>query len=84
MSRRDKLVERFKDKPKDFAWDELVRLLSGCGYTEKPRGKTSGSRRHFSRGTSPTITVHRPHPGNIVRMYSINDVLLALTKEGLI
>jgi hypothetical protein len=31
MSRRDTLVARLKGKPKDFAWDELVRLLEGFG-----------------------------------------------------
>ena len=84
MSRRDKLVDRYTGKPKDFTWDELVRFLNGFGYTEKPRGKTSGSHRHFSHGTSPTITVPRPHHGNIVKMYLIENVLRVLTEEGLI
>ena len=55
MSRRDKLVERFKDKPKDFTWDELVRLLSGCGYTEKPRGA-----RQAVRADTFLVALHPP------------------------
>ena len=27
MSTKEKLIERFKNHPKDFTWDELVRLF---------------------------------------------------------
>ncbi len=84
MGRRDKLIARFKTKPKDFSWDELVRLLEGLGYREAASGKTGGSRRRFVHASAPTIALHKPHPGNIVRMYVIEDVLRALTDEGLI
>jgi hypothetical protein len=84
MGRRDKLIARFKTKPKDFSWDELVRLLEGLGYREAASGKTGGSRRRFVHASAPTIALHKPHPGNIVRMYVIEDVLRALTEEGLI
>ncbi len=43
MTRRDKLVARLKGRPKDFTWDELVKLLEGLGYAEAVRGKTGGS-----------------------------------------
>ena len=43
MSRRDKLVSRLRGKPKDFTWDELVRLLEGVGYSEAAAGKTGGA-----------------------------------------
>lgn len=84
MGRRDKLIARFKTKPKDFSWDELVRLLEGLGYREAASGKTGGSRRRFVHASAPTIALHKPHPGNIVRMYVIEDVLRVLTDEGLI
>ena len=45
MSRKDKLIDRFKSQPKDFTWDELVRLLGYLGYDEATGGKTGGSRR---------------------------------------
>ncbi|QJE73494.1 type II toxin-antitoxin system HicA family toxin [Aerophototrophica crusticola] len=84
MTRRDKLVARLKGKPKDFTWDELVRLLEGLGYREAATGKTGGSRRRFIHATAPTIALHKPHPGNIVKSYVIEDVVRVLTEEGLI
>lgn len=84
MSRRDKQAARLRGKPKDFTWDELVRLLAGLGYREAPPGKTGGSRRRFVHATAPTISLHKPHPGNIVKMYVIESVLHVLTEEGLI
>lgn len=32
MTRKDKLVARLKSRPRDFTWDELVRLLASLGY----------------------------------------------------
>lgn len=84
MGRREKLVARLKGRPKDFTWDELVRLLEGLGYIEAATGKTGGSRRRFIHETAPTIALHKPHPGNIVKMYVIDDVLRILTEEDLI
>ena len=84
MSRRNKLVARLRGKPKNFTWDELVRLLEGLGYSEAAAGKTGGSRRRFLHTTAPTIALHKPHPGNIVKMYVIRDVLRVLIEEDLI
>lgn len=84
MSRHEKLISRFKDKPKDFTWNEMVRLLEGAGYNEVATGRTGGSRRRFIHATAPAIVLHKPHPGNIVRMYVIRDVLRVLVDEGLI
>jgi len=84
MSRRDKLIARLKSRPKEFTWEELVRLLEGLGYTEAKAGKTGGSRRRFVHPTAPIITLHKPHPGNIVKMYVIDDVLRRLREDGLI
>ena len=84
MTRRDKLIARFKGRPKDFTWEELVRLLEGLDYAEAKAGRTGGSRRRFVHPTAPVIAVHKPHPGSIVKMYVIDDVLRVLTAEGLI
>jgi hypothetical protein len=84
MSRREKLIARFKGRPKDFTWDELARLLAGLGYVEAATGKTGGSRRRFVHATAPALALHKPHPGNIVKMYVIDDVLRLLIEEGLI
>jgi predicted RNA binding protein YcfA (HicA-like mRNA interferase family) len=84
MGRRDKLIARLKSRPKDFTWEELARLLEGLGYQEAATGKTGGSRRRFVHATAPVIALHKPHPGNIIKMYVIEDVLRVLTEEGLI
>ena len=84
MSRRDKLITRLKSRPRDFTWEELVRLLEGLGYVEAKVGKSAGSRRRFVHPTAPVIALHKPHPGNIVKMYVIGDVLRVLSEEGLI
>jgi hypothetical protein len=84
MSRREKLVARFKGRPRDFTWDELARLLQGLGYREVATGKTGGSRRRFVHASAPTIALHKPHPGSIVKTYVVDDVLRLLTEEGLI
>lgn len=84
MTRRDKLVIRLKSRPRDFTWDELVRLLSSLGYKEAPSGKTGGSRRRFVHPEAPAIALHKPHPGNIVKMYVIDEVTTLLMDEGLI
>ena len=84
MSRRDKLIARLKTRPRDFTWDELVRLLEGLGYAELKAGKTGGSRRRFVHPNAPAIALHMPHPGNIVRMYVVDELLRVLNEEGLI
>jgi predicted RNA binding protein YcfA (HicA-like mRNA interferase family) len=84
MARRDKLVARLRGRPKDFTWDELVRLLEGLGYREAATGRTGGSRRRFVHQTAPTIALHRPHPGSIVKTYVIEEVVRVLTEENLI
>ncbi|MFM7346287.1 MAG: type II toxin-antitoxin system HicA family toxin [Tagaea sp.] len=84
MTRRDKLVARFKSKPTDFTWEELFGLLRGLGYDEAQTGKTGGSRRRFVHPTAPAIALHKPHPGKIVKIYVVRDVLRLLIDEGLI
>ena len=63
MGTKEKLIERFKSQPKDFNWDELVRLFSIFGYKIDNKGKTSGSRVIFAKGES-SYTAHKPHPGS--------------------
>lgn len=84
MSRHDKLVERLKAKPKDFTWRELERLLHGLGYQEVKPGKTGGSRRRFVHPNGSTISLHKPHPGNLLKGYQVEQVLETLMQEGLL
>ena len=84
MGRKEKLLERLQQRPKDFTWDELTSLLKSLGYVQRKTGKTGGSRARFVHPTAPTITLHKPHPNYIVKKYVINDILELLRREGMI
>jgi hypothetical protein len=47
MGTKEKLIERFKRSPKDFTFNELVRLFQVLGFEVSHKGKTSGSRIEF-------------------------------------
>ena len=81
MSKIEKLIERFKTVPKNFTWDELVKVLNHYGYQElSKKGKTGGSRRKFVNKQKDIINLHKPHPGNIVKQYAIKQVLEKIGK----
>jgi hypothetical protein len=83
MSRIEKLKARLKLKPKDFSYAELVTLLNSFGYTEWRRGKTGGSRRAFIHSsTKHVIHLHKPHPGNELKIYQILEIIDELTQSG--
>ncbi|WP_370088214.1 type II toxin-antitoxin system HicA family toxin [Ekhidna sp.] len=84
MSKHEKLLRKLKSYPKDFTWNELVTLLSGFGFEEFNKGKTSGSRRRFVNENQKIISLHKPHPGNELKTYMIKIVLNILKEEGLI
>jgi predicted RNA binding protein YcfA (HicA-like mRNA interferase family) len=81
MSAAEKLLERFKGVPADFTWDELKRVLAQFGYAEH---KAKGSRRKFKAERRPTLILHEPHPGKIVKKYALRYVRETLQNEGLI
>jgi hypothetical protein len=77
MGTREKLIERFKRQPKDFTWQELIRLLGIFGFEIDNKGKTSGSRTVFVNNDDE-IEIHRPHPSNIIKGYIMKNVLKKL------
>ena len=82
MSKRDKLIERFKGKPKDFTWQEMIRLLSYFDF-EEIHG--SGSRRRFiNKERQKIIFLHEPHPSKIILSCYMNDVYDTLKEEAFI
>ena len=82
MGTKDKLLKRFRSKPKDFTFDELKRLLQSFGYLEK---QGSGSRVVFIDETSNNkIKVHRPHPGNLIKRYQLDLIEQELGKNNLL
>ena len=82
MSRQEKLIARFEKIPADFSWDELCRLMKGFGF-EIIGG--SGSRVKFicPEGRR-VVSLHQPHPGNIVKRYALRQVRECLKEDGLI
>jgi hypothetical protein len=83
MSTKDKLIERFKRQPKDFTWEELVRLFGKFGFTVDNRGKTSGSRVRFKKD-SYVFYAHKPHPSNVIKESALNRASEYLINNGFI
>ena len=81
MSTKEKLIERFKRQPKDFTWDELVRLFGIFDFDVDNKGKTSGSRTVFVK-EEDEIEIHKPHPSKIIKKYAMKDVLNFLVDKG--
>ena len=84
MSKTEKLLQRLLSIPRDFTWEELVKLLAYFGYEEIKNGKTGGSRRKFADAQKRVISLHKPHPGNIVKEYAIHQVIEHLKENGYI
>jgi len=85
MSKREKLIKRLVERPRDFTYDEAKALLSQNGYEEDNRGRTSGSRVAFIHtDTKHIIRLHKPHPGNILKLYQIDELIETLRKQGVI
>ena len=57
--------------------------MSSLGYCRSNKGKTSGSRIKFF-GAGADISIHKPHPRNILKPFQIEQVLEVLESEGLI
>ena len=84
MGTKEKLIERFKNQPKDFTFDEMEKLLFIFGYVKSDKGKTSGSRVIYKNGNKRPIMLHKPHPGNIIKSYAMKQVLNDLTEAEFI
>ena len=83
MGKKEKLIERLKNNPKDFTFDEMQTALESLGFIISNKGKTSGSRVKFMKGNVPII-LHKPHPRKELLEYQIKQVLEILEKEDLI
>ena len=83
MGTKDKLIARFKDAPKDFTWNEFVRLFGVLGFELGNKGKTSGSRVICRKGEM-TYIAHKPHPERFIKGYVMRQTLDFLTKNKLI
>jgi len=82
MAKIQKLIDRLLSFPGDFSWDELVKVLAHFGYREVKTGKTGGSRRKFVDGYKHVISLHKPHPGNILKYYQLKQIVTLLKEKG--
>jgi len=82
MTKNEKSITRLLLIPKDLTWTELCKALACFGYEELTGGKTGGSRRRFVDGNKNVITLHKPHPANIVKTYAIREVIAHLKEKG--
>ncbi len=83
MGKKEKLIARLKDNPKDFTFDEMKNLLEFLGFKMSNKGKTSGSRVKFLK-ENIIITLHKPHPRKELLEYQIKQLLEILKRENLI
>lgn len=82
MSKDEKLVKRFLSRPKNFTFEELKKMLKAFGYEEIRQGKTSGSAvAFFNKAEMHLIHLHKPHPGNELKMYQIDLIREELEKK---
>jgi predicted RNA binding protein YcfA (HicA-like mRNA interferase family) len=82
MTRHDILLARLRDTRRSFTWRDLDTLLGRLGYQ---RAESRGSRVRFCNGDpAALICLHRPHPGNELKLYARRQILAALTAGELI
>lgn len=80
MGKANKLLERLKSEPKDFTWDEAIRVMKSCGF-ELHSG--SGSRRRFyNEEKNLVVAIHEPHPQKILKTYQVKKLISALGEAG--
>lgn len=83
MSKKEKLIARLLSYPKDFHYNEAKTLLVSLGFTEKNKGKTSGSRVEFVKGED-TLLLHKPHPSGELKSYQVKQLIEILKELKLI
>ena len=78
MSKKDKLLEKFLQKPpkKDLTFSELETLLSACGFC-KIEGAGSAVK-FFHNQKDILINLHKPHPSDILKVYLVKQIQIKL------
>lgn len=82
MSRKDKLIEKLKSRPKGFTWDEATTLMSACNFKlMNARGGGSG-RMFVHQVTRQKVRLHEPHPQKTLLPYMLSELIEALVCAG--
>ena len=91
MSTKEKQIDRLKSLPNDYTFKEAKTLAEKLGYSTQNKGSTSGSRVMFIKNIYNDkgelqnvlkIMLHKPHPGDIMKLYAVKDFLYALERNG--
>lgn len=62
MGTKEKLIERFRQQPKNLTFEETITLPSYSGYEKHNKGATSDSKIRFqNKEIQQYIDTHRPH-----------------------
>jgi predicted RNA binding protein YcfA (HicA-like mRNA interferase family) len=82
MTKLEKLLNKFISRPRNFTYNELIRLLRGLGYEEL---QGSGSRIIFrNKEIKHSIKLHKPHPGNVLKRYQIDLIIQELNSKNML
>lgn len=79
LTQKDKLLQRFLHRPKDFTWNEYVKVFALLGFELKAG---NGSRRSFVDSQNNVFHIHEPHPASIMKPYTIKLAIEWLTEKG--
>lgn len=83
MSKFEKAKNRLRMKPKDYTYTEARAVLNQLGFVESQKGKTSGSRVAFYRESDgKIIMLHKPHPGDVMKVGAVKQLLEFLIDLG--
>ena len=83
MSRLEKHLKRIISIQKDYTYSEAKTLLSELGFKEFNKGKSSGSRVKFCRKNDmKVILLHKPHPGDNMKVGAVKTLLKFLKEIG--
>lgn len=76
MTKKDKLLKRFRNLPKDFTFEEVISLFAIFNFVVDYKGTTSGSRVCFKNTKlNLSYSMHKPHPKNIIKGYQMQQIL---------
>jgi len=74
MSKKDKLVKKFLEKPprKDLTFSELKTLLLSCGFSLLEGAGSAVKFYHQEKDV--LINLHKPHPSDILKVYLVKQM----------
>lgn len=79
--KKEKLIKRLKEKPKDFTYEEMRTLLGYFGFSEKQSGSGSGVK-FINQELNMVINFHKPNPNSQLKTYVLSQVIKNLRRRG--